>query len=1185
MAVSVPPSNIRLEDLVEIPEHGGRWHFPYNGGEDGGEYSSIANHEWLMAPTDAPASRTDEFYGRPSTVYYDPARTQVSPGEFRHEYTNKGNRITDLNPPAGMLWRGMSDEEYQAAVQNGYFESPGEYNIGGESQVGKTYFSTGPDHAESYANGFAPWQYRPTFTRPGHIIGIPDRPDIPREGGHEVGIPGRIPFDEAVHHYVGHPYAIAPGTYRGISNKYDGQWDEVPPYRSQSANAYLEWEDASPVRTVQAAYAAHRWREGSQYFFGYDAHSAAADGGFSEPVNQLMGRLHQEFTDWATPLHDKTEWPHGGRWAPEPKDLVGEWPWVERFLKERYPAAHQGFDMGREEARPAINKRKDNPYPTGSEAIAQYGYDPKEIAAGMLLLHIPDGTRHINVPKNVLNNIFKQRQQMQEQYRQRTAMPNERDVYDDFYDEDEYSPDERPDPHDGPWYHYSPSELPVGTHLTPGHASPWGDDLYAEGTGHRRDYVWLSPTVTDAAGWAEIAPRKGNTGRGHIYRVNPSSGVLPWNGTGSDGWVADGAHIVEELTYPWKEPHAREDFGSHDRDVAARQRTAAVNQELVDSLSTEFNQWWDENQKSQPGWMDVLSDHGIDPRDVNYSEGEFGSDDDWDDDLTPSWLKPMDPVTDKTERGPIGFWPHVESFLKDRYPAAYRNKLWGYEGVADLLDVPDLVRGDPYETGPEAIDRHGYDPREIASGMLLLHNRSDPLRGDLAEEDLDRLTDIFDKRQQMQRDYEKRQAARLAMAWDAWAPKIKGGCQTCTDGWEGRYTIPQAGAFLNYAHATHQGQPAVKVIGIYTHPSDRGDGVAEALMRRLADDHPGAAIIPGMMTTDGQHFHDRMLDKEPTARDRVTAQAKTAPDLVKDYTDSLSKEFHDWAKEQPYVPVGFLKDDPLVKNPDYSQPMGGPLAYWENIEGFLQDRYPAVHRGFAYGQESAAATLDGQRVNFPPRHEGFHPPYETGPEAAEKYGYDPRQVAAGFMYLHSLSHSRAQRIPRDIDRLSEIFQKRQQMQRDYEQRQTTAARTASSLLVGPEDAYDEWDWFKRHYENPPSSIDVTTKDWYHVSPHRMPVGTVLAPMRGDTPWNDSPYDHGLGNRANWVWVEFDKDKARQWSRYVLQHQPECYIYRVEPELGPFAWNGTADEGWVTTRARVTEYLDRISRDLSFQETP
>lgn len=924
MAVSVPPSNIRLEDLVEIPEHGGRWHFPYNGGEDGGEYSSIANHEWLMAPTDAPASRTDEFYGRPSTVYYDPARTQVSPGEFRHEYTNKGNRITDLNPPAGMLWRGMSDEEYQAAVQNGYFESPGEYNIGGESQVGKTYFSTGPDHAESYANGFAPWQYRPTFTRPGHIIGIPDRPDIPREGGHEVGIPGRIPFDEAVHHYVGHPYAIAPGTYRGISNKYDGQWDEVPPYRSQSANAYLEWEDASPVRTVQAAYAAHRWREGSQYFFGYDAHSAAADGGFSEPVNQLMG-----------------------------------------------------------------------------------------------------------------------------------------------------------------------------------------------------------------------------------------------------------------------------------------------------------------------------------------------------------------------------------------------------------------------------------------------------------------------------------QAAHLAMAWDEWAPKIKGGCQTCTDGWEGRYTIPQAGAFLNYAHATHQGQPAVKVIGIYTHPSDRGDGVAEALMRRLADDHPGAAIIPGMMTTDGQHFHDRMLDKEPTARDRVTAQAKTAPDLVKDYTDSLSKEFHDWAKEQPYVPVGFLKDDPLVKNPDYSQPMGGPLAYWENIEGFLQDRYPAVHRGFAYGQESAAATLDGQRVNFPPRHEGFHPPYETGPEAVEKYGYDPRQVAAGFMYLHSLSHSRAQRIPRDIDRLSEIFQKRQQMQRDYEKRQVTAgygdpmgeqdwneiyptlpdtihrgigvslpddlhrmvhdpsipveqravallkhintpearvspwgndsreglgtswsgydgvaedfarqsasqltdhnqsqanddtwgldedgdpvgkpatavmlralrpeldeidddpngdgsgmrytynghgeqevpvrggsslnisgiswrpilpmfhpdyatdpeeythhdfgadnyhyaARTASSLLVGPEDAYDEWDWFKRHYENPPSSIDVTTKDWYHVSPHRMPVGTVLAPMRGDTPWNDSPYDHGLGNRANWVWVEFDKDKARQWMRYVLQHQPECYIYRVEPELGPFAWNGTADEGWVTTRARVTEYLDRISRDLSFQETP
>jgi len=112
---------------------------------------------------------------------------------------------------------------------------------------------------------------------------------------------------------------------------------------------------------------------------------------------------------------------------------------------------------------------------------------------------------------------------------------------------------------------------------------------------------------------------------------------------------------------------------------------------------------------------------------------------------------------------------------------------------------------------------------------------------------------------------------RLAMAWEDYKDKIQGGCRSCTDGWEGRYAVPQAGAFLNYTHGNHLGKPAVHVQGIYTHPSSRNDGVAEALMRRLSEDHPGIPINPGYMTPDGQEFHDRMLEKEPSAKDLVTA--------------------------------------------------------------------------------------------------------------------------------------------------------------------------------------------------------------------------------------------------------------------------------------------------------------------------
>lgn len=85
-------------------------------------------------------------------------------------------------------------------------------------------------------------------------------------------------------------------------------------------------------------------------------------------------------------------------------------------------------------------------------------------------------------------------------------------------------------------------------------------------------------------------------------------------------------------------------------------------------------------------------------------------------------------------------------------------------------------------------------------------------------------------------------------------------------------------------------------------------------------------------------------------------------------------------------------------------------------------------------------------------------------------------------------------------------------------------------------------------------------------------GTVLAPFRGNPPWGDDPYQGGLGNRANWVWVEHDEGKARAWMHWVLDHRPQCRLYRVTPRLGPYAWNGTADEGWVTDRAVVEELV-------------
>lgn len=150
-----------------------------------------------------------------------------------------------------------------------------------------------------------------------------------------------------------------------------------------------------------------------------------------------------------------------------------------------------------------------------------------------------------------------------------------------------------------------------------------------------------------------------------------------------------------------------------------RMRLAAVTQDLVDRLHDEFDDW----MEAQPA--------------VNF----------------PQWG--------------IGHWPNIEKFLKDKYPAAHRGLGMGMEEAQPLIDQkPRGLYGDPmpegrdpYPTGPEAESQHGYDPKEIAAGMLLLHNKANPFRGEMVQEDQDRLNDIFTKRQQMQRSFEERTAS------------------------------------------------------------------------------------------------------------------------------------------------------------------------------------------------------------------------------------------------------------------------------------------------------------------------------------------------------------------------------------------------------------------------------------------
>lgn len=290
------------------------------------------------------------------------------------------------------------------------------------------------------------------------------------------------------------------------------------------------------------------------------------------------------------------------------------------------------------------------------------------------------------------------------------------------------------DVHPGPWYHGSDHEFQPGDMVSPhGGPSQWGpegENYYINGRENRPDWVWMTNDPGRAGNWG-----------GRVYEVQPEvEGPWEWNlpkdkkpdDPWNEGYVAPRARVVREFgPEDWAERHRKmeeEMFGS----MRTRQTTAAVTQDLVDQLHNEFHDWWHTTGKAIP------------------AQDGWGQ---------PSY---------EAHRGPVGWWPNVENFLADRYPAAHRGFSKGWEGAQQMLDskkdknvygeTPEEDRViSPYETGPDAEATHGYDPAEIAAGMVLLHNQSHPLRGGLAQADQDRLNDIAQKRFQMQRAYEQRQ--------------------------------------------------------------------------------------------------------------------------------------------------------------------------------------------------------------------------------------------------------------------------------------------------------------------------------------------------------------------------------------------------------------------------------------------
>ena len=131
----------------------------------------------------------------------------------------------------GDLYRGMSWEEFQFILRNGFIKSDGDYNLGDE-EVGCTFFTEYPDTAAIYAGGFQPYYLVPTFKRPGYIVKV-GRSNVDvkpmARGGDDVAVLGEIDIDDIIEVYEARPYAIHPGyveLYQQYSQRYGTIYSE-----------------------------------------------------------------------------------------------------------------------------------------------------------------------------------------------------------------------------------------------------------------------------------------------------------------------------------------------------------------------------------------------------------------------------------------------------------------------------------------------------------------------------------------------------------------------------------------------------------------------------------------------------------------------------------------------------------------------------------------------------------------------------------------------------------------------------------------------------------------------------------------------------------------------------------------------------------------------------------------------
>ena len=193
--------------------------------------------------------------------------TVVKPKTDSTWHNRDGFRAATTNDP-DHIWRGMAYEEWQSILSSGKIKSNGEYNMG-DAQAPMTLFGKESDTAWSYADGFAPPQWQPTFEKPGYVIKI-RRPENAQEShagiDNEVEVPTETPASAITEVWELRPYLADTAE---VSIRKDGSAGSAIHYSASVVGRRLE-RTSEGWKSVKATIQVHDYVRHGRQVHGYE---------------------------------------------------------------------------------------------------------------------------------------------------------------------------------------------------------------------------------------------------------------------------------------------------------------------------------------------------------------------------------------------------------------------------------------------------------------------------------------------------------------------------------------------------------------------------------------------------------------------------------------------------------------------------------------------------------------------------------------------------------------------------------------------------------------------------------------------------------------------------------------------------------------------------------------------------